>query len=89
MGSRDLAAIALKELRKESQDIYNRIHSIAEDAEFVKQVHRYYRNLPLLREFGTDAGCRPFYQLTRRTQPTCDVELGILIQTSYEGVSFP
>lgn len=48
MGSRDLAAIALTELRKESQDIYNRIHSIAEDAEFVKQVHRYYRNLPLL-----------------------------------------
>ncbi|KAL4071269.1 tRNA A64-2'-O-ribosylphosphate transferase [Scleroderma yunnanense] len=48
MASRDSAAIVLAELRKESQDIYNRIHSIAEDAEFVKQVHQYYPNLPLL-----------------------------------------
>jgi len=65
MSPRDLAAIALAELRKESQDLYNRIHSIAEDAEFVKQVHQYYRDLPLLREFGTDAGCCPFHPLTR------------------------
>ncbi|KAI6094631.1 tRNA A64-2'-O-ribosylphosphate transferase [Pisolithus croceorrhizus] len=48
MSSRDLAAIALAELRRESQDIYNRIHSIAEDAEFVKQVHQHFRDLPLL-----------------------------------------
>ncbi|KIK22315.1 hypothetical protein PISMIDRAFT_102651 [Pisolithus microcarpus 441] len=48
MNSRDLAAIAFAELRRESQDIYNRIHSIAEDAEFVKQVHQHFRDLPLL-----------------------------------------
>lgn len=46
--SRDLAATALAELRRESQDIYNRIHSIAEDAEFVKQVRYHYDDLPLL-----------------------------------------
>lgn len=46
--SRDLAAIAFAELRRESQDIYNRIHSIAEDAEFVKQVHQHFPDLPLL-----------------------------------------
>lgn len=48
MNSRDSAAIAFAELRRESQDIYNRIHSIAEDAEFVKQVHQHFRDLPLL-----------------------------------------
>ena len=42
---------ALTQLRKESQDIYNRIHSIAEDAEFVKQVHQHYHDLPLLRKW--------------------------------------
>ncbi|KAI6046423.1 tRNA A64-2'-O-ribosylphosphate transferase [Pisolithus marmoratus] len=48
MSSRDLTAVAFAELRRESQDIYNRIHSIAEDAEFVKQVHQHYRDFPLL-----------------------------------------
>ncbi|KAH7925292.1 initiator tRNA phosphoribosyl transferase, partial [Leucogyrophana mollusca] len=39
---------AFVELRKESQDIYNRVHSIAEDAAFVRQVQRAYPTLPLL-----------------------------------------
>lgn len=46
----DGAAIAFSELRKESQDLYNRIHSIAEDAAFVDQVRRSYPSLPLIRE---------------------------------------
>lgn len=36
-------------LRKESLDIYNRIHSIAEDIHFVDRVHEVYPNLPILR----------------------------------------
>jgi tRNA A64-2'-O-ribosylphosphate transferase len=47
----DGAALAFSELRKESQDLYNRIHSIAEDAAFVDQVRRSYPALPLIREY--------------------------------------
>lgn len=36
-------------LRKESLDIYNRIHSIAEDIHFVDRVHGAYPTLPVLR----------------------------------------
>ncbi|PFH45595.1 hypothetical protein AMATHDRAFT_158622 [Amanita thiersii Skay4041] len=35
-------------LRKESLDIFNRLHSIAEDVLFVEQVHETYPHLPLL-----------------------------------------
>ncbi|KAF8199530.1 initiator tRNA phosphoribosyl transferase [Pholiota molesta] len=35
-------------LRKESLDIYNRLHSIEEDVVFVEQVHKAYPNIPLL-----------------------------------------
>ncbi|KAF9228467.1 initiator tRNA phosphoribosyl transferase [Gyrodon lividus] len=48
MDTRDPTAIALAKLRKESQDIFNRLHSIAEDAAFVRQVHQHYPDLPLL-----------------------------------------
>jgi len=50
MDHKDGSSLAFSELRKESQDIYNRIHSIAEDAAFVDQVYRYYPRLPLIRE---------------------------------------
>jgi len=50
MGHKDDAALAFSELRKESQDLYNRIHSIAEDDAFVDQVRRSYPSLPLIRE---------------------------------------
>ncbi|KAG1794434.1 tRNA A64-2'-O-ribosylphosphate transferase [Suillus plorans] len=48
MGHKDSASLALNELRKESQDLYNRIHSISEDAAFVDQVYRSYSRLPLI-----------------------------------------
>ncbi|KIJ66038.1 hypothetical protein HYDPIDRAFT_87770 [Hydnomerulius pinastri MD-312] len=48
MNAKEATALALSELRKESQDIFNRIHSIAEDAAFVEQVHQQYPNFPLL-----------------------------------------
>ncbi|KIL00894.1 hypothetical protein PAXRUDRAFT_821235 [Paxillus rubicundulus Ve08.2h10] len=48
MDARQATAEALAELRKESQDIFNRLHSIAEDALFVEQVHAHYPDLPLL-----------------------------------------
>ncbi|KAG1772087.1 tRNA A64-2'-O-ribosylphosphate transferase [Suillus occidentalis] len=48
MGHKDGASLAFSELRKESQDLYNRIHSIAEDAAFVNQVFQSYLRLPLI-----------------------------------------
>lgn len=44
---------ALNHLRKESLDIYNRLHSIAEDIEFVKSVRAAYPHLPVLREWSS------------------------------------
>ena len=38
-------------LRKESIDLYNRLHSIAEDVEFVQQVHETYPDVPILRMY--------------------------------------
>lgn len=40
----------LAHIRKESLDIYNRIHSISEDAQFVNEVNRAYPDLPLVRK---------------------------------------
>ena len=39
----------LAEIRKESLDIYNRIHSIAEDALFVERVAEHYGEYPVIR----------------------------------------
>lgn len=39
----------LSYIRKESLDIYNRLHSIEEDIAFVDQVHKSYPSTPLLR----------------------------------------
>ncbi|KAJ7655632.1 initiator tRNA phosphoribosyl transferase-domain-containing protein [Mycena polygramma] len=39
---------ALAFLRKESLDLFNRLHSIAEDVAFVNQVHAAYPNIPIL-----------------------------------------
>ncbi|KAF7782797.1 hypothetical protein Agabi119p4_2173 [Agaricus bisporus var. burnettii] len=39
---------ALTTLRKESLDIYNRLHSIEEDITFVNYIQNHYSNLPLL-----------------------------------------
>jgi tRNA A64-2'-O-ribosylphosphate transferase len=40
------------EIRKESLDIYNRLHSIEEDLDFVNAVHGSYPELPLIRASG-------------------------------------
>lgn len=40
---------ALAILRKESLDIYNRLHSIQEDIGFVNYVHEFYPDFPFLR----------------------------------------
>ncbi|KAK1235522.1 tRNA A64-2'-O-ribosylphosphate transferase [Marasmius sp. AFHP31] len=39
---------ALAHIRKESLDLYNRLHSIEEDVRFVNQVHNAYPKLPLI-----------------------------------------
>ncbi|KAG7091219.1 hypothetical protein E1B28_010270 [Marasmius oreades] len=39
---------AFSHLRKESFDLYNRLHSIQEDVQFVKQVHAAYPTIPLI-----------------------------------------
>lgn len=41
---------ALNELRKESLDVYNRLHSIEEDISFVNEVHKAYPGFPILRK---------------------------------------
>ncbi|KAJ8473864.1 hypothetical protein ONZ51_g7596 [Trametes cubensis] len=45
---RQASAQALAYVRKESLDIYNRLHSIHEDVQFVQQVHSAYPKLPIL-----------------------------------------
>ena len=44
-------AEALSYLRRESLDIYNRLHSIEEDVKFVNQVRQAYPSFAFLREF--------------------------------------
>ncbi|KAL1938517.1 hypothetical protein VTO73DRAFT_11540 [Trametes versicolor] len=46
--TRGANAEALAYVRKESLDIYNRLHSIAEDVHFVQQVHEAYPDIPIL-----------------------------------------
>ncbi len=43
-------AEALAYVRKESLDIFNRLHSIDEDVQFVGEVHQAFPELPILRE---------------------------------------
>lgn len=38
-----------EEIRKETLDAYNRLHSIHEDITFVQRVHETYPNLPMIR----------------------------------------
>ena len=45
-------AQALAYVRKESLDIFNRIHSVQEDVGFVGRVHEAYLELPILRMFS-------------------------------------
>ena len=40
-------------LRKESLDLFNRLHSIEEDIKFVEQVHDAYPDIPLLRKLSS------------------------------------
>ena len=44
-------AQALAYVRKESLDIFNRIHSVKEDVRFVGHTHEAYPELPILRMF--------------------------------------
>lgn len=48
---RNIESQALAHIRKESLDLYNRIHSIDEDCAFVSTVREAYKELPLIREF--------------------------------------
>ncbi|KAI0326344.1 initiator tRNA phosphoribosyl transferase [Cubamyces sp. BRFM 1775] len=47
LGIRQATAQALAYVRKESLDIYNRLHSIHEDVQFVQQVRKAYPKLPI------------------------------------------
>lgn len=75
--SMETTANALAHLRKESQCIFNRIHSIAEDAAFVREVHAHFPDLPLLR---TCPSLCPDIRLKHGPQPTCAAALGTAIQ---------
>jgi hypothetical protein len=45
------ASSALAQIRRESLDMFNRLHSIEEDIAFVNLVRGIYVDLPLIREF--------------------------------------
>jgi tRNA A64-2'-O-ribosylphosphate transferase len=38
-------------LRKESLDIFNRLHSIDQDIKFIEQVYNKYSGIPLVRQY--------------------------------------
>lgn len=40
---------ALAELRKESLDLFNRLHSIAKDSRFVNDIRDHYKDIPIIR----------------------------------------
>lgn len=42
---------ARKIIRKESNNAYNRLHSISEDAEFVMRIQRFYTNFKIYRKW--------------------------------------
>jgi tRNA A64-2'-O-ribosylphosphate transferase len=42
-----------EEIRKETVDLFNRLHSVNEDIHFVRQIHMAFPSLPLIRELST------------------------------------
>ena len=48
-GYEDPRAHALAHIRRESLDVFNRLHSVAEDVRFVRAVAEAYPGLPVLR----------------------------------------
>ncbi|KAF9012558.1 initiator tRNA phosphoribosyl transferase [Cyathus striatus] len=58
--------IALDLIRKESLDIYNRLHSVIEDVTFVQQVHEAYSDIPLL----PNLRCGEWYTDPKIANPT-------------------
>lgn len=58
----------LAEIRKESLDIYNRIHSIAEDSIFVAKVVEHYNEYPAIRAVRSSSLIRT--ELNRNPQQT-------------------
>jgi hypothetical protein len=75
----------LRYLRKESIDIYNRLHSIAEDVEFIQQVHDAYPNVPLLRAYLLSSSSYGFMTSNQRIY---GVGHGIPTQILYSLLSF-
>ena len=67
---------ALAELRKESLDLFNRLHSIARDSQFVNDIRDHYGEIPIIRTPP------PLYfefrsMNSETTQQTCDVARGM------------
>ncbi|KAJ3515773.1 hypothetical protein NMY22_g14359 [Coprinellus aureogranulatus] len=72
------------EIRKESLDIYNRLHSIEEDVEFVNSVHDAYPDLPLIRH---EHPC--ILQINRWTLQQLELQLEEIQPTSsFEAICF-
>lgn len=74
--------LALSHLRKESLDLYNRIHSIFEDVAFVNEVRASYPQLPVIREYAvwlSDHDSEAQSHLLSSHQQICVAVLGMLI----------
>ena len=74
------ASQAVAHIRRESLDIYNRLHSIADDIAFVNLVHSIYADLPLLRKYVRI--CQRMSIDIDLYQRICGVVLGTLIPKS-------
>ena len=53
LSDRETESQALAHIRRESLDLYNRIHSIDEDCGFVQAVSEAYKELPLVRKLNS------------------------------------
>ncbi len=68
-GYEDPSIHALAHIRRESLDVFNRIHSVAEDVQFVRAVAAAY-DLPILRAYLVPRPCRqPGSQVRAHPRP--------------------
>ncbi|KAG0148819.1 hypothetical protein CROQUDRAFT_721480 [Cronartium quercuum f. sp. fusiforme G11] len=66
--SRSLSRTREREINKQQKDIYNRIHSIAEDSEFVLAISQRFPDFPVI----ANQRCGAWY-VNPETSPTCSV----------------
>lgn len=69
---------ALAHIRRESLDVFNRLHSVAEDVQFVRTVAAAYPDLPILR-----ACLAPLLQAARSRGSKSEHTLGVVFLSHF------